>query len=212
MSNQAAVHSIDALKELRAALAVFAEESLEALGAVEMEVRRTLQWLQHDRRLYWQDQIKRRREKMAAAQAELFRRQLAKRPDSSPSCVEQKELLRKAEASFQEAEMRLLMVKKWEPALQQALFEYHGSVRRIKSLSSGDVPRALARLERMIVALEAYLRVPVPSTPASGQGERSPLEQVVGTIFEESPEEEGQGVADEVARPADSSEESSGPT
>jgi len=185
---------------------------LEALGAVEMEVRRTLQWLQHDRRLYWQDQIKRRREKMAAAQAELFRRQLAKRPDSSPSCVEQKELLRKAEASLQEAEMRLLMVKKWEPALQQALFEYHGSVRRIKSLSSGDVPRALARLERMIVALEAYLRVPVPSTPASGQGERSPLEQVVGTIFEESPEEEGQGVADEVARPADSSEESSGPT
>jgi hypothetical protein len=195
MSNQAAVHSIEALKDLRVALALFSDEALGALGAVEMEVRRTIQWLQHDRRTYWQDQIKRRRENVAAAKAELFRRQLAKRPDSSPSCTEQKELLRRAEASLQEAEMRVLMVKKWEPALQQAVFEYHGSTRRIKDLSSGDVPRAMARLERMIDALEAYLRVP----PPSGRGTESPLESIAGAILDDESEIEEGAVPSEAA-------------
>ncbi|SIN72112.1 hypothetical protein SAMN05444166_0421 [Singulisphaera sp. GP187] len=192
MSNQAAVHSIEALKDLRVALALFSEDALSALGAVEMEARRTVQWLQHDRRMYWQDQLKRRREQVASAQAELFRRQLGKRPDSSPSCGEQKELLRRAEASLHDAEMRSAMVKKWDTALQQAVFEYHGSIRRIKDLSSGDVPRAMLKLERMVDALEAYLRV----TPPSGRGEASasPLESIANTILDEEPEPEPEPV------------------
>jgi len=189
MSNQADVQSIEALKELRVAMALFGEEALGALGAVEMEVRRTVQWLQHDRRLYWSDQIKRRREQVAMAKSEVFRRELQKTPDYSPSCSEQKELLRKAEASLREAEMKAALVKKWEPALQQAVFEYHGTTRRIKDLASGDVPRAMARLERMIDALEAYLRV----APPSGRGGQSALEAVAGTILDDEPgaEEEG---------------------
>jgi hypothetical protein len=187
MSNQTAVHSIEGLKDLRVALALFSEDALAALGAVEMEVRRTIQWLQHDRRMYWLDQIKRRREQVSAAKAELFRRQLARTPDYSPSCSEQKEILRRAEASLRDAEMRAALVKKWETALPQAVFEYHGSTRRIKDLAGGDVPRAMARLERMIDALEAYLRVAPPSgAGAVGEGQ-SPLETVVGTILDDEP-------------------------
>jgi hypothetical protein len=183
MSNQVDVQSIDALKEIRVALALFGEDALGALGAVEMEIRRTLQWLEHDRRLYWQDQIKRRREWVASAKAEVFRRELQRTPDYSPSCSEQKEMLRKAEAGLREAEMKLALVKKWEPALRQAVFEYHGTTRRIKDLAGGDVLRAMGRLERMIDALEAYVRV----APPSGQGHdgRSPLEVVGSAIVDE---------------------------
>jgi hypothetical protein len=199
MSNQAAVHSIEALKELRVALALFGEDALGALGAVEMEVRRTVQWLQHDRRLHWQDQIKRRREQVAAAKAELFRRELQKTPDYSPSCSEQKELLRKAEAGLREAETKLALVKKWDPLLQQAVFEYHGTIRRIKDLASGDVPRAMARLERMIDALEAYLRV----APPSGVGGRSPLEEVAGAILDDEPGAPADDAAEDAPAVAD---------
>jgi len=163
MGTQASVHSIDALKGLRTALALFSEDALAALGAVEMEVKRAVQWVQHDRRAYWQEQIKRRREQVAAAQAEVFRRKLAKTADYTPAYSEQKELLRRAQASLQDAEMRAVLAKKWEPALQQAVLEYHASVRRIKDLASGDVPRAVALLERLIDALEAYVRVAPPS-------------------------------------------------
>jgi hypothetical protein len=196
MSSQAEVGSIDALKRFRSALALFAEESLAALGAVDMEVRRTVHWVQHDRLAYWQDQIKRRRELVAMAQAEVFRRKLAKTADYTPAFSEQKEILRKAEASLRDAEYRLTLVKKWEPALQQAVLEYHGSVRRIKTLAGGDVLRAIALLERIIDALEAYLREAPPTGPSP---RLLPVGSIVETILaahEQEPEPEAEAAAE----------------
>jgi hypothetical protein len=173
MSSRAEVHSIDALKDFRTALALYSEDTLSALGAVEAEVRRTSQWLQQERPYYWQEQIKRRREQVASAQAEVFRRRLQKTPDYSPSLSEPMEILRRAEASLQDAEKRLLQVRKWQPLFHQAVLEYHGSIQRIKDLAASDVPRALTALTRMIDALEAYLRV----TPPPGLGlETSPAQ------------------------------------
>jgi len=173
MSSQAEVHSIDALKDFRTALALYSEDTLSALGAVEAEVRRTGQWLQQERPYYWQEQIKRRREQVASAKAEVFRRRLQKTPDYSPSLSEPMEILRRAEASLQDAEKRLLQVRKWQPLFHQAVLEYHGSIQRIKDLAASDVPRALTVLTRMIDALEAYLRV----TPPPGLGlETSPAQ------------------------------------
>ena len=71
---------------------------------------------------------------------------------------EQKENLRRAEASLQDAEKRLTLVRKWQPLLHQAVLEYHGSIQRIKDLAAGDVPRAVNLLTRIIDALEAYLQ------------------------------------------------------
>lgn len=163
MDSQASVHSIDALKDFRTVLALYGDDTLAALGAVESEVRRTLLWLQQDRPYYWQEQIKRRREEVASAKAEVFRRKLQKTGDHSPSVVEQMENLRRAEASLQDAERRLAATRKWQTAFQQAVLEYHASVRRLKDLAAGDVPRAVGLLGRIIDALEAYLREAPPS-------------------------------------------------
>ena len=163
MSSQAAVHSIDELKNFRVALALYGEDTLGTLGAVEAEVRRTLRWLEEERPAYWQDQIKRRREQVALARADVFRRNLQKRPDYNPAMSEQKEALRKAEASLQDAEKRLVMVRKWQPMLRHAVLEYHASIQRLKDLAAGDVPSAVNLLTRIIDALEAYLQVAPPS-------------------------------------------------
>ena len=165
MSNQADVRSIDALKDFRAILALYAEEAQGALGAVKMEARRTVRWLQ-ERKIYWSEQIKRRREQVSSARSEVARRRLAKTPDNNPAMSEQKELLRKAEAGLREAEMKAVLIKKWEPALQLAVLELHASVRRISDLSSTDVARASMLLGRLVDALEAYIR----ETPPSGLG------------------------------------------
>jgi hypothetical protein len=180
MSTQASVHSIDALKELRAAFALYADDVQAALGAVDMEVRRTVLWLQQDRRAYWQEQIKRRREAVAQAQAEVFRRKLSQSSES-PAYSEQKELLRRAEAALRDAETRLALIRKWDPALQQAILEYRASTRRIVDFARGDVPRSLALLTRMIDALEAYLRV----APPSGVPGPSPLDAIADAAIAE---------------------------
>ena len=87
MSSQAAVHSIDELKNFRVALALYGEDTLGTLGAVEAEVRRTLRWLEEERPVYWQDQIKRRREQVAMARAEVFKRNLQKKARLHPADV-----------------------------------------------------------------------------------------------------------------------------
>jgi len=190
MSSQAEVHSIDALKDFRTALALYSEDTLSALGAVEAEVRRTGQWLQQERPYYWQEQIKRRREQVAAAKAEVFRRRLQKTPDHSPSLSEPMEILRRAEASLQDAEKRLLQVRKWQPQFHHAVLEYHGSIQRIKDLAASDVPRAVTVLTRMIDALEAYLRVAPPTglglepSPAQPQSQAMPPARTSPAEFE----------------------------
>jgi len=183
MSLQADVRSIDSLKDFRVALALFSEDTLGALGAVDAEVRRTLQWLQHDRREYWQQQIKRRRQAVASAQAEVFRRKLASTADSSPAMSEQKETLRRAEAELREAEARAALVKKWEPALQQAALEYRATTRRIKTIASGDIPRAMTLLDRLVEALESYLSIALPARTSSGP----PLESIADRFFRDEP-------------------------
>jgi hypothetical protein len=183
LSSQADVRSIEAIKEFRAALALYAEEAQGALGAVKMEARRTVQWLQHDRKTYWSEQVKRRREQVASARAEVARRRLAKTPEHTPAFSEQKEILRQAEAGLREAEMKVALIKKWEPALQLAVLELHASVRRIGDLSGTDVPRACFLLGRLIDALEAYLREAPPSGLAAPAD--AALASIATTIFDE---------------------------
>ncbi len=198
MSSQATVHSVEALKDFRVALALYGEDTLAALGAIEAEVRRTVRWLEQERPAYWQDQIKRRRELVSQAKAEVFRRQLQKRPDYTPAMSEQKENLHKAEASLQDAEKRLTMVRKWQPRLQHAVLEYHASVQRLKDLSAADVPSAVDLLGRLIDALESYLQVQPPS--GTGQGSApirasSEMESIATKLIDEVP------IATQTAKP-----------
>ena len=187
LSSQADVRSIEAIKEFRAVLAIYAEEAQGALGAVKMEARRAVQWLQHDRKNHWSEQIKRRREQVASARAEVARRRLAKTPEHTPAFSEQKELLRQAEASLREAESKVALIKKWEPALQLAVLELHASIRRINDLSGTDVPRASMLLGRLIDALEAYVREAAPSGLAIPMDEA--LASVAAALLDEEENE-----------------------
>ena len=208
MSSQATVLSVEALKQFRAALALYSEETLAAIGAVEAEVRRTVLWLEQNRPGYWHDQIKRRRELVSQARGEVYRKKLQKRPDYTPPMSEQVENLRKAEASLQEAEKRLTLVRKWQPRLQHAVLEYHASIQRIKDLSATDVPNAALLLGRIIDALEAYLRVQPPSGTGlnadPGASRASPaLESIAMNVIEEDAARiEAQPGAEEPAAPA----------
>jgi hypothetical protein len=106
---------------------------------------------------------------------------------------EQKEALRKAEASLHDAEKRLALVRKWQPAFKHAVLEYHASVQRIKDLAAGDVPSAVNLLTRIVDALEAYLRVAPPSGSVSDAAVASdrapapaPLVAIARTVLDES--------------------------
>jgi hypothetical protein len=166
MSGSARVISIDTIRDFRAALCRFGEDTKNALGAVDMEIRRVTDWLVHDRPMYWQNEIKRRKEDLAEAQAALFRKRLQAGHDRQVYDSEEKEQVRVSQRRLLEAEEKLEIVKKWAPAFQHAVSEYLARARPTGDMLESDLKLALTLLDRMTGALDAYLAM-APPTSAS---------------------------------------------
>ena len=164
MSGAANVTSVDALKDFREGLASFVDEARNALVAVQMENRRALDWLQNHQRLYWNEELKRRRERHSMAMTELHRKKLQAHQGSTVHDTDQKEAVRVALAKLREAEAKVEIVKRWGPPLNHAIDEYLGLARPLDDMLNGDVLHAIGLLERMIASLEDYLRLTAPPT------------------------------------------------
>jgi hypothetical protein len=171
MSESARVTELQALADLQAGLCIFQAEGKEALAAVEFEIRRMLEWLD-DQKQFWQRTVREREEDVTQAKADLARRKTFKLFDQTPDCTEQEKALRLALHRLDEAETKLANCRRWIPLLQREIEEYQGPARRLAGLLEGTLPRAVALLERMRGALDAYLQV---APPAGGErGETSP--------------------------------------
>jgi hypothetical protein len=98
------------------------------------------------------------------AQSELHRKKLQAKPGGAVQDSDQKEAVRVATARVREAEMKIEVCRKWVTPLQHAIDEYHGKSRPLGDMLEGDVEKSLGLLERMIVALEAYVHMAPPTT------------------------------------------------
>ena len=191
MSNQADVHSIEALKEFRVALAIFAEEALAALGGGRhggpadgpVGPARPPRRTGRSRSSGGASRSPWPRPRSSAASS-------PRPPDYTPAMSEQKELLRKAEAGLRDAETRAGAGQEMGArACSRPSSNTTARTRRISDLAGGDVPRAIAVLDRMIDALEAYLRVAPPS--GAGRPEAVGDRLDVGSIVEADPSSRG---------------------
>jgi hypothetical protein len=158
------VRSVDVLRDFRAALCAFGEDVRSALAGTDMEISRVVDWLTNDRRLYWQAEIKRRRDLLSQAKSELHRKRTSRMFGHEGSLSEPHELVRTAMQRLEEAERKLERVKRWAQPLQQAVMEYRGASRPLADALDSDLERGLASLDRMVGALEQYLSDAPPST------------------------------------------------
>lgn len=186
---QARVTDVAALPEFRAALATFAAEARQALAEVEVEARRALDWITQDRPAFWQAEIRRSSDAVARAKDELAQSRTYKRIDEYvPSCAEEKKMLALAKQRLEQAERKLEIVKQWGRAAQQAVDKFKGPIQRLSAVFDGDIPRALAVLDRMSDALARYGALGAPAA--------IPWEELVGGRSQQS-----------VARPEDDAEQ-----
>ena len=164
MSNTARVDSIDSLKTFRVALIKFGEEANTALAAADAELLRVLGWLERDQVSFWQMQIRKRQEGLERAQEALRMKKLF--PDASgrfPTPVEEEKAVRKWKAALEEAQTKLANCKKYARLLQREMMNYKGGVQRFSTWVQSEVPNAVARLDRMVGKLEAYVSLSMPS-------------------------------------------------
>lgn len=170
MSDAAHVTSIEAVKEFQAFLGRLCEDVREALVAVEMEGRRTLDWVTHDQAGYWRRAVCDRQDDLAQAKADLFRRQLERLSGQEPDLIEQKEAVWLAERRLREAEEKVENCRRWGPLLQDALEEYQAPARQLAAMVEGDPPRAVALLEQIAANLDSYVFLAPPSGSSQAGG------------------------------------------
>src|SRR5258708_38636071 len=93
MRTPARVTSVDALGDFRAALDAFRADALDALTALDLEVRRTFDWLA-DQRRFWQKTRRECPDAPTRARAELAPKQMAPPRPPPPDPPREEENLR----------------------------------------------------------------------------------------------------------------------
>ena len=110
MGTQARVTSVDALDAFRAALVIFVTKARQSVDTARDRVRRMRNWLQHDQRMHWEGEIRRRQRHLDQAVQELYSARLTK---MTGAIAIREGVVRKAKAAVEEAHTKLRNVKKW---------------------------------------------------------------------------------------------------
>lgn len=161
----ARVTSTDAVKAFRVAMVKFMEAANGALGGVDSEIQRMTNWLEVEQPLYWSHQIKKVQQELSLAKSDLHRKRLAA-PNGEPArATEQKEMVDKLKRKLMYAEEKLETVRRCARASERSVMEYQGYAHPLKNHLETEVPRAVASLDAMIAALEAYIQLSPGSMP-----------------------------------------------
>ena len=168
------VTSIDALRHFKLALEEFQAESRDAVTQLLLEMRRGVDWIEHDRTRYWPRAMQQASDAVIEARNNLERAELSFRPEDKRSCYEQKIALEKAKRRLRLTEEKVRAVRRWRVEVHREADKFHGGLSKLANSLDMDLPRALAALERMAVALDRYTERSAPVESPGGAETASP--------------------------------------
>jgi hypothetical protein len=210
MSDKVAkVEDLDAIKSLKRALWKFAEAANVALGDAEGEMNRALLWLEGEQRAYWEGQVRKRHELVERCKEAVRMKKIFK--DSAgrqQTAVDEEKALKVAQKRLEDAEQKVVAVKKHTAKLRKETLLYKGHVQRFATAVQNDLPMASAQLDALLDRLQKYVAFDVPeavrSTAAPENGSDVSVTQVTGSMSRGPvPEEEEQAVPDQDKPPSD---------
>jgi hypothetical protein len=150
------VHSLESIEAVRAALAAFRDEVEQALAMIDLEMRRVLDWLEHDRPPFWRKQLRNAQDAVTQAQAALHCCLMYPINDERPSCYEERAELKKAQARLAYCDEKSERLRHWIREIRHESFEYEGRISQLKDIAEIDVPQATAILARLLARLQEY--------------------------------------------------------
>ena len=156
MADQAHVSSIEAIETFRAELIAYLSKTRPIVEDACDEVTRTREWIENDRRVYWENQARRRGRALEDAQQALFSAKLSNLRDVRTA--EQMAVV-KARRELEEAHSKLRKIRKWTRDYDQKLQPLVKELEHLRTMLGSDLPKAALHLAQVIKALEAYARV-----------------------------------------------------
>jgi hypothetical protein len=166
MSGSAHVQSSEAIEAVKAALIFFKDQVDQALSTNDIEMRRVLDWLEHDRPRYWKTRVRTAHDEVTAAKAALTRCLMYPINDERPSCYEERDAVKKAEAQRDYCVEKSERLRHWIREVRHELFEYEGRISQLVELIESDVPAAIGILNKLLSRLEEYQAI----RPRQGSG------------------------------------------
>lgn len=153
----AQVRSFDAIQLVRDELKKFGQRSTDGIDELAGEIRRVIDWVEHDRPAYWKMRVSKAHDAVTEAKNNLHRCLMYPINDEQPSCAEERAALKKAEAHLAYCREKQQRVQKWAFTLRHEMHEYEGRIAKLRTLVELDTPRVVAMLDRTIQTLEQYV-------------------------------------------------------
>ncbi len=174
MADKAQITSVEAIEAFRAKLIVYLSQVRPAVDEVSNEMARTRQWLQSDQRGVWERELRLRGRRLEEAKQELFNATLSKFQQSSGL---QLMAVQRAQRAVHEAEAKLGMLKKWERELDHRTAPLLKQTEQTQGFLTTDMARAIAYLEQVLRALDAYRQVASSRGVSAGGAAPEPPEE-----------------------------------
>ncbi len=163
MGESARITETGALRGFVPALVEFRDEALTGLMTAEATASRMADWVRNDRLPHWKRQIQRRQELVTRARSTLESKRPLN-PDEQRSTVDAELALRKAKRDLAHAEAKLQETQRWVRVVDKALEEFRGATSGLSWFARSDMDRAIAALNSMADAIDAYLAVGGPES------------------------------------------------
>lgn len=166
MAERAHVSSTEAIDAFKAALLVYLSKSRLLLEDACDEVLRMRTWLQTDRRLYWEAQVRRRQKILEEARQVLFGASMANLRE--PSAAERLAVQR-AQRALAEAEEKLNRVKHWTREYEHRVEPLLRQLESLRTVLTHDMPKGVAYLNQLLQTLDAYTGMKAPAMEPAGE-------------------------------------------
>ena len=161
MARAAKVISIEAIQAFSFSLDNFREEAAVALEGVTVQLRRAVDWVQHQQKDYWSAQLRRAEDQHNEARINLYRARTVRRiGDVQPSCIDEQRAVDRARRRVVLCQQKREAVRHWTRAIDRALNDYVACVSQLNGWLDADAPKALASLQQIVATLENYVAVP----------------------------------------------------
>jgi hypothetical protein len=172
MGRFARVTSIGVLQTTAAALQRFRGECAVVLEDLEIEVRRALEWIHHDRKDYWSQELRRSEERLSQARIQLQQAKAARRiVGQEPACIDEKRAVDLAKRRLEIARQKVDAVRHWTHAIDRAADEFLQNRNQFATWLETDMVKATAALDRMSESLSNYVALQAPSDESAKQRE-----------------------------------------
>jgi len=123
---------------------------------MQMQLHRTMDWVEHERPAYWTKQIQAGFEKVSQARTQLSTCQMRTVAGRRPACIEEKQAYERAKQRLQHCQEMVGRVKQWAIKLTHETDEYRGRTASLAHCVENDLPRMISLIERTATALERY--------------------------------------------------------